>query len=138
MRSLLSRLPFKLVNFKIFLTVFSRLTEEHSVDLSAIFKYVSSHNLVMPNITLSIPEDVYKRMKKYREVKWSEVVRKAIVEYLKRLEEGGFEETTGELLDELGEGFKESLKKLSFEDALSGYEKMRDAEWKRSSMTRAS
>lgn len=92
----------------------------------------------MPNITLSIPEDVYKRMKKYREVKWSEVVRKAIVEYLKRLEEGGFEETTGELLDELGEGFKESLKKLSFEDALSGYEKMRDAEWKRSSMTRAS
>jgi len=75
-------------------------------------------------------------MKKYREVKWSEVVRKAIVEYLKWLEEGGLEETTVELLDELGEEFRESLKKLSLEDALSGYEKMRDAEWKRTSMTR--
>ena len=92
----------------------------------------------MPNITLSIPEDVYRRMKKYREVKWSEVVRKAIVEYLKRLEERGFEETTVELLDELGEEFKESLKKLSLEDALRGYERMRDAEWKRSSMTQVS
>jgi len=90
----------------------------------------------MPNITLSIPEDVYERMKKYREVKWSEVVRKAIVKYLKWLEEGGLEETTAELLDELGDEFRESLKKLSLEDALSGYEKIRDAEWKRTSMTR--
>jgi len=92
----------------------------------------------MPNITLSIPEDVYRKMKKYGEVRWSEVVRKAIVEYLRRLEEGGFELTTRELLDELGEDFRESLKKLSFEDSLKGYEKMREAEWRRSSTTRAS
>jgi len=75
-------------------------------------------------------------MKKYREIKWSGVVRKAIVEYLKWLGEGRLEETTAELLDELGEEFKESLEKLSLEDALSGYEKMRDAEWKRTFMTR--
>ena len=87
---------------------------------------------------MSIPEDVYRRMKKYREVRWSEVVRKAIVEYLRRLEEGGFELTTKELLDELGEDFKESLKKLSFEDSLRGYERMREAEWRRSSTTRVS
>ena len=92
----------------------------------------------MPNITLSIPEDVYRKMKKYGEVRWSEVVRKAIVEYLRRLEEGGFELTTGELLDELGEGFRESLKKLSFDDSLRGYERMREAEWRRSSTTRVS
>jgi len=92
----------------------------------------------MPNITLSIPEDVYRRMKKYKEVKWSEVVRKAIVEYLRRLEEGGFELTTRELLDELGEDFRKSLKELSFEDSLKGYERMREAEWKRSSTTRVS
>jgi len=92
----------------------------------------------MPNITLSIPEDVYRRMKKYREVRWSEVVRKAIMEYLRRLEEGGFELTTRELLDELGESFRESLKKLSFEDSLRGYERMREAEWRRSSTTRVS
>lgn len=87
---------------------------------------------------MSIPEDVYKRMKKYGEVKWSEVARKAIVEYLRRLEEGGFELTTRELMDELGESFRESLKKLSFEDSLKGYEKMREAEWRRSSTTRVS
>ena len=92
----------------------------------------------MPNITLSIPEDVYRKMKKYGEVRWSEVVRKAIVEYLRRLEEGGFELTTRELLDELGEDFRESLKKLSFEDSLRGYERMREAEWRRSSTTRVS
>lgn len=62
-----------------------------SEEASLILKCVYSSNVVMPNITLSIPEDVYKRMKKYGEVKWSEVARKAIVEYLRRLEEGGFE-----------------------------------------------
>jgi len=109
-----------------------------SEEASLILKCVYSSNVVMPNITLSIPEDVYKRMKKYGEVKWSEVARKAIVEYLRRLEEGGFELTTRELMDELGESFRESLKKLSFEDSLKGYEKMREAEWRRSSTTRVS
>jgi len=103
-----------------------------------MLKYVYSHNVVMPNITLSIPEDVYRRMKKYGEVRWSEVARKAIMEYLRRLEEGGFELTTRELLDELGDDFRESLKKLNFEDSLRGYEKMREAEWRRSSTTRVS
>jgi predicted CopG family antitoxin len=37
----------------------------------------------MPNITLSISDEIYKKMKKYSEIKWSEVVRKAIVDYLK-------------------------------------------------------
>jgi len=32
----------------------------------------------MTNITLSIQEDVYKRMRKHSEVKWSEFVRKVI------------------------------------------------------------
>ena len=109
-----------------------------SEEASLILKCVYSSNVVMPNITLSIPEDVYKRMKKYGEVKWSEVARKAIMEYLRRLEEGGFELTTRELMDELGESFRESLKKLSFEDSLKGYEKMREAEWRRSSTTRVS
>ncbi|KHO54618.1 MAG: hypothetical protein QT10_C0014G0016 [archaeon GW2011_AR19] len=32
----------------------------------------------MTNITLSIEEDIYKRMKKHSEIKWSEFVRKII------------------------------------------------------------
>ena len=89
----------------------------------------------MPNITLSLPDDIYKKMKKYSEIKWSEVVRKAIADYIKKLEESRVEITTEELLEDLGDDFKKSLDELELEKALEGYKKMRDAEWKRISMT---
>ena len=41
----------------------------------------------MVNITLSIPEKIKEKMSKYKEIKWSEVVREAIIEKLKKLEE---------------------------------------------------
>ena len=34
----------------------------------------------MANITLSVPNDVHEDMKRFSEVKWSEVARKAIIE----------------------------------------------------------
>ena len=40
----------------------------------------------MPNITLSIPPDLYKKMKEHPEIKWSEVARRAIAEYLAKIE----------------------------------------------------
>ena len=85
----------------------------------------------MPNITLSIPDEIYSKMKRYSEIKWSEVVRKAIVDYLKKLEEGKTEISTKELLEELGDDFKKFLDELDFEKVMKGYEKMRDEEWKR-------
>ena len=91
----------------------------------------------MPNITLSIPDDVYRKMKKYSEIKWSEVVRKAIVDYLKRLEECRLEISTKDLLEDLGNDFKKSLDELELEKAIEGYKKMRDAEWKRISTIQA-
>ena len=90
----------------------------------------------MPDITLSIPESIYKKMKKHSGVKWSEVVRKAIVEYLEKLEESRTEISTKELLNELDSEFKKSLNELDFEKAVKGYERMSDAEWKRISTTR--
>ena len=39
----------------------------------------------MANITLSMPDNISKQMKKFSEVKWSEVARKAIIEKLDRL-----------------------------------------------------
>ncbi|RLI81219.1 hypothetical protein DRP07_07795 [Archaeoglobales archaeon] len=90
----------------------------------------------MPNITLSLPDDIHKKMKKYSEIKWSEVVRKAIVDYIRKLEESRVEVTTKELLDDLGDDFKKSLDELEFEKALEGYKKMRDAEWERTSTIR--
>jgi len=40
----------------------------------------------MGNMTLSFPDDVLKKMKKYKEIKWSEVARQKIIEYLTSLE----------------------------------------------------
>lgn len=87
--------------------------------------------MCMPNITLSVPDEIYKKMKKYSEIKWSEVVRKAILEYLKKLEENKVETSTKEILKELGEEFKKILDELELEKAVEGYRKVEDAEWKR-------
>ena len=40
----------------------------------------------MPNVTLSIPEDLHTKMKKHSEIRWSEVVRKTISEKIDALE----------------------------------------------------
>ena len=40
----------------------------------------------MPNVTLSIPENLHARMKKHSEIRWSEVVRKSISEKIDDLE----------------------------------------------------
>ena len=40
----------------------------------------------MPNLTLSIPEELHERMKKHSEIRWSEVVRKSISEKIEDLE----------------------------------------------------
>jgi len=40
----------------------------------------------MTNITLSIDDEVYKRMKKYSEVRWSEFVRKCVQKRIEELE----------------------------------------------------
>jgi len=79
----------------------------------------------MPDITLSIPEDVYKKMKEHKGISWAEIVRKAIVDYVYRLEVGKLELTTEELLKELGKEFAEGLSEISFEEAVEFYEKMR-------------
>jgi len=50
----------------------------------------------MTNVTLSIEEPIYKKMRKHSEVKWSEFVRKAIkkrIEELESLEKNPDEET---------------------------------------------
>jgi len=40
----------------------------------------------MTNITLSIDDEVYKKMRKYSEVKWSEFVRKCVKKRVEELE----------------------------------------------------
>jgi len=40
----------------------------------------------MPNITLSLPEELHKKMKKMSDVRWSEIARRAIEERINDLE----------------------------------------------------
>lgn len=70
----------------------------------------------MAHITLSIPDQLYKIMKKYKEVNWSEIARRAIVETLLRLKASEEGLTLGELsmLLELRE-VKVEVQEYSFE-----------------------
>ena len=40
----------------------------------------------MTNITLSIDDEVYRKMRKYSEIRWSELVRKIIKKHIEELE----------------------------------------------------
>lgn len=67
----------------------------------------------MPNITLSLPEDVYRIVKAHRETRWSEIARRAIETYAKRLELlealTADSELTEEDIAELDEKIKEGI-----------------------------
>ncbi len=41
----------------------------------------------MTNITFSVDDDIHKKMKQYPEIKWTEILRQSIADYLKKLEE---------------------------------------------------
>jgi len=91
----------------------------------------------MPNITVSIPEELYKKMKRYSEVKWSEVVRKALTEYIGRLEVMERGVVSSDELAELLKKSKLGVSSISLEKAIEHYEKVRELEWKRSSTIQA-
>jgi len=91
----------------------------------------------MPNITISIPEDLYKKMKRYSEVKWSEVIRKALIEYIGRLEVMEREVVSSDELAELLRESKLDVSSISLEKAIEHYERARELEWKRSSTIQA-
>jgi predicted CopG family antitoxin len=40
----------------------------------------------MPNVTLSLSDDVHRKMKQHSEIRWSEFIRKSIVEKVEVLE----------------------------------------------------
>lgn len=90
----------------------------------------------MANITLSIPDDIRENMRKYPEIKWSEVVRKALLEYLDKLR--GSETYDSSRYIKLAERTGVDLESISMEKAEKHYKKMRELEWKRHSSTRTS
>ena len=101
-------------------------------------KYVVSHNSHMPNITLSVPEEIHRKMKKRSDIRWSEVARRAIAEQLEKLEgPAGFLSSSEELRRILSnEGL--DLERIPVEKAERHYRRMRRLDWKRTSSTRVS
>ena len=90
----------------------------------------------MANITLSIPDDIRERMRKYPEIKWSEIVRRAILEYLDELT--GSETLDSSYYANLAKRTGVRLEDIPLDKAEKHYKKMRDLEWKRHSTTRMS
>ena len=87
------------------------------------------------NFTVRVPRKLYERMKKFREINWSEVVRRAIEDYLRKLEYH-VEESIEDLKEKIDSRLLRELEFTSIEEDVKYYEEMVKREWKRmSSMT---
>ena len=94
--------------------------------------------LFMVNITISIPDELSKKMKEHSEIKWSEVVRKALVNYVENLKiyEGGV--VSAETLSRKLRAKCIDVSKIDLDKAIEYYEAGRKLEWKRLSMIQTS
>ncbi len=59
--------------------------------------------MVSVNFTVRIPKELLAKMRKYKEINWSEVVRRSIEKYIMELEEAKTVETPYEVLERLKE-----------------------------------
>ena len=84
----------------------------------------------MTNITFSVDDDLHKQMKEHPEIKWTEILRQSILNYLKKVEE----------IDELSiEDFRTRLdpkllskiEELNEQDEILFYKKVKEKEHKR-------
>lgn len=95
----------------------------------------------MPTMTLSIPPELYRRMKKHPEIKWSEIARRAIEEYLQELESSKAEMSMDEFRNLLRKETVKEMESIPDEAYEEYHEKARELEWdrtKRSSTTQTS
>jgi len=85
----------------------------------------------MTNMTISIPSELCEKMKKHSEVKWSEVVRKSIADYISKMEiaKGGV--VPSSTLVAILKDSNLDISNITLEKATEQYEKSRDLEWKR-------
>ncbi|MEI6058537.1 MAG: hypothetical protein WCP89_02085 [archaeon] len=79
----------------------------------------------MVNMTLSIPEELHKKMKKMSEIRWSEVARRAIEERINDFEVinriASKSKLTKKDADEISEKIKSGMTKRFYESAGLGH-----------------
>ena len=92
----------------------------------------------MTNMTISIPPELCEKMKKHVEIKWSEVVRKSIADYINKMEivDGGV--VTSSKLAIMLKNSNLDVADINLDKATEQYEKGRKLEWKRLSTTQTS
>ena len=85
------------------------------------------------NFTVRIPRKLYERMKRHSEVNWSEVVRRAIEEYLEKLERSDLAVPSEKVIEELLKmGVSpSSLRPMSPEEEEKLYRELREKTWER-------
>lgn len=75
----------------------------------------------MPNITLSVPEELMRKMKLFKEIKWSEVARRSIAERISDLETmdkiASKSKLTKKDVEEIGEKIKSRMARRFYEDS---------------------
>ena len=84
----------------------------------------------MTNITFSVNDELHKKMKEYPEIKWSEILRRAIQEYLKKLEEPD-KITVEELRSKLDKETLNQIDKLDLEKEIDFFKKTKEMESER-------
>ena len=92
----------------------------------------------MTNMTISIPSELCEKMKKHAEVKWSEVVRKSIADYINKMEMVNGGVVPSSILVAMLKDSNLDLSNITLEKATEQYEESRDLEWKRLSTTQIS
>jgi metal-responsive CopG/Arc/MetJ family transcriptional regulator len=92
----------------------------------------------MTNMTISIPSELCEKMKKHAEVKWSEVVRKSIADYINKMEMVNGGVVPSSILVAMLKDSNLDLSNITVEKATEQYEESRDLEWKRLSTTQTS
>jgi hypothetical protein len=90
----------------------------------------------MAHVTLSIPDDIYEDMKRYPEIKWSEIVRRTIVSYLEEMKETS---SPNEIRRQLSSETINRLRAISANKGAKYYRRAAKEEWKRTrSLTQTS
>ena len=87
----------------------------------------------MPNITFSVSKNLYERLKKYPEIKWSTLYRQTIEQYLDKLENPNIIS-----MKDLREKLRKrgiTMNDLTHEQVIENIKITRDLEWERTYST---
>ncbi|KKM07746.1 hypothetical protein LCGC14_1059820 [marine sediment metagenome] len=84
----------------------------------------------MTNITFSVSDDIHKKMKEHPEIKWTEILRQSIANYLKKVEEIDVL-SINDFRKRLDPEIQKKIEKLNEQDETSFYEEAKKIEEER-------